>query len=158
MRKIITVLLLTICGFVAGRQLLAQDEARQPVILRVYVQPLEGPDADLVKSVRSKLVDELIKHGIVLSESAETADVVLSGRGVMQSAHSIRPGHHPFLRVRGSMRMVNKNGVAFWVADVSSSPAAVSESASFVERVGKGVTDALSAESKRLNGDAVAKK
>jgi hypothetical protein len=53
------------------------------------------------------------------------------------------------------MRLVNKNGVALWAADVSSSRYAVSESSSFVEKVTEKVAAALSEESKRKSSEPV---
>ena len=95
------------------------------------------------------------KHGISVTETKEDADAILTGSGLMQSSFPTSIGHRPTLRIHASMRLVNKNGVALWAADVSSSRYAVSESSSFFERVTEKVAEALSEESKRKNSEPV---
>lgn len=155
MQKLVHAILLLSCGIFATA-LPAQTAARQPLILNLYVSPLEGPDANLVKSVRAKLIDELAKRGIAIIESKENADAILTGSGLMQAATNFRG--HPHIHVLASMRLVNKNGVALWAGDVSSRSLAFSESASFVDRVTDKVVAALAEESKRRNSEPVAQR
>lgn len=60
------------------------------------------------------------------------------------------------MRVRASLRLVNKNGVTLWAGDVSSSRYAVSETASFVDNAADKIAKALSAESRRERSEPVA--
>jgi proteasome assembly chaperone (PAC2) family protein len=122
--------------------------------LKVFVKPLEGPDAELAKSVRAKLIGNLEKHGVLITGSKENADAILSGSGLMQAATNFRG--RPHIHVLGSMRLVNKNGVVLWVGDVSSGSLAISESASFVEKVTSKVAVALAEESKRRSSEPTA--
>jgi len=153
MRKLIRATLLLACGVFGAALVHAQAEMQQPNDLKVFIAPLAGPDADLVKSIQAKLIRDFEKQGILVTEIKENADVILTGTGVMQSNFATSLGHRPRYRIRGSMRLVNKNGVALWTADVSSSPYAVSESSSFVEKVTEKVAAALSEESKRRNSE-----
>jgi proteasome assembly chaperone (PAC2) family protein len=132
----------------------AQTTTRQPVELKVYVKPLEGPDAELAKSVRAKLISNLEKHGVLITESKENADAILGGSGLMQAATNFRG--RPHIHVLATMRLVNKNGVVLWAGDVSSGSLAISESASFVEKVTSKVAVALAEESKRRNSEPAA--
>jgi hypothetical protein len=154
MRKYLHAVLLLSCGILAAALLPAQIATREPVNLKLFVSPLVGPDADLVKSVRAKLIGNLEKQGISVTGSKEDADAILNGSGIMQTATNFRG--RPQIHVLGSMRLVNKNGVALWAGDVSSGSFAISESASFVEIVTKKVAGALAEESKRRNSEPVA--
>jgi len=156
MRKLIPAFLLLACGIFATALLPAQTEIREPVNLRLFVGPLAGPDAELVKSIRAKLIGDIEKHGIIVTGSKEDADVILTGSGLMQAATNFRG--RPHIHILASMRLVNKNGVALWAGDVSSGSFAISESASFVEKVTEKVAFALSEESKRRNSEPVAQK
>jgi len=158
MRKIVPVLLLLACGIFAVAMLPAQIATHETMDLKLYVSPLEGPDAELAKSIRGKLIGNLEKHGISITESKENADAILSGSGLMQSSFATSIGHRPTLRIHASMRLVNKNGVALWAEDVSSSRYAVSESSSFVEKVTSKVADALAEESKRRSSEPIAQR
>lgn len=155
MRKFLTVLLMLSCGIFATA-LSAQIAERQPVILNLYVSPIEGPDAELAKSIRGKLIDDLAKHGIALAESKENADAILTGSKLMQNSFPTKLGHRSILHIHATMRLVNKNGVALLAEDISSSRFAVSESASFVDRVTDKVLAVLAEESKRRNSEPVA--
>ena len=124
--------------------------------MNLYVKPLLGPDAELDKSVRQRLVSELLKRGIAVTESEESADVILSGSGLMQTSFPPSFGHHPSVRVRATLRLANKRSVALWTSDVSSSRYAVSETASFVDKASKAVVYALAEESKRRGSEQVA--
>jgi hypothetical protein len=154
MRKFVPAFLLLNCGIFAAALLPAQTAEREPVNLKLFVSPLAGPDAELAKSVRAKLIGNLEKHGISITESKENADAILSGTGLMQAATNFRG--RPHIHVLGSMRLVNKNGVALWAGDVSSGSFAISESASFVEKVTEKVVSALAEESKRRSSEPVA--
>src|ERR1035438_1695030 len=114
MRKFVPVLLLLACGIFAVTMLPAQIATHEAMDLKLYVSPLEGPDAELAKSVRGKLIGNLDKHGISITESKENADAILSGNGLMQSSFATSIGHRPTLRIHASMRLVDKNGVALW--------------------------------------------
>jgi hypothetical protein len=156
MRKFVYALLLLSCGTFATALLPAQSATRQTIDLKVFVSPLQGPDAELAKSIRAKLIGDLEKHGVSVTESKENADAILTGSGLMQSSFATSIGHRPTLRIHASMRLVNMNGVALWAEDVSSSRYAVSESSSFVEKVTAKVAVALSEESKRRSSEPVA--
>jgi hypothetical protein len=155
MRKFVRATFLLACGVFGAAFVHAQAEMRQHIELKLFVAPLEGPDADLVKSIRTKLIKDFEKHGISVTETKEDADAILTGSGLMQSSFPTSLGHRPTIRIRASMRLVNKNGVALWAADVSSSRYAVSESSSFVEKVTEKVAGALAEESKRRNSEPV---
>jgi hypothetical protein len=155
MRKFVCAAFLLACGVFGAAFVHAQAEMQQRNDLKVFVAPLEGPDADLVKSIRTKLIKDFEKHGISVTETKEDADAILTGSGLMQSTFPTSLGHRTTLRIRASMRLVNKNGVALWAADVSSSRYAVSESSSFVEKVTEKVAAALSEESKRKSSEPV---
>jgi len=155
MRKFVCAAFLLACGAFGAAFVPAQSERQQTIDLKVFVAPLAGPDADLVKSIRTKLMKDFEKHGISVTETKEDADAILTGSGLMQSSFPTSIGHRPTLRIHASMRLVNKNGVALWAADVSSSRYAVSESSSFFERVTEKVAEALSEESKRKNSEPV---
>ncbi|MGA2887779.1 MAG: hypothetical protein ABSE51_06985 [Terracidiphilus sp.] len=156
MRKFVHALLLLTCGIFAAALLLAQTTAQQSNDLRVFVRPLEGSDAELAKSVGKKLIHELEKHSISVTESKDDADAILTGSGLMQTSRKHSYGSHPAVCIRGSVRLVNKNGVTLWTEDVSSSRYAVNETSSFVDRVTDGVAKALSEESKRRSSEPVA--
>ena len=156
MRKFFHVLLLLNCGIFAAALLPAQTVTREPVNLRLFVGLLKGPDAELVKSIRAKLIGDIEKHGIIVTGSKEDADAILSGTGLMQAATNFRG--RPHIHVLGSMRLVNKNGVALWAGDVSSGSFAISESASFVEKVTEKVVGALAEESKRRSSEPIAQR
>jgi hypothetical protein len=158
MRKFVHATVLLVCGVFAAMPLNAQSEMPQSNDLKVYVSPLQGSDAELAKSIREKLIRAFEKHGIFVTESSENADAILTGSGLMQSSFATSVGHRPTLHIRASMRLVNKNGVALWAADVSSSRYAVSESASFVEKVAGKVVDAMAEESKRRSSEPVAQR
>jgi len=158
MSKYISTALLLACGLLAASFVHAQSDTRRPVDLKVFVAPLEGPDADLINSIRVKLIRDFEKNGISVTETKEDADAILTGSGLMRSSFPTSLGHRPTLRIRASMRLVNKNGVALWAADVSSSRYAVSESSSFVEKVTEKVSAALSEESKRRNSEPIVQK
>ena len=151
MRKFFHVLMLLNCGIFAAALLQAQTVTREPVNLRLFVGLLKGPDAELVKSIRAKLIGDIEKHGIIVTGSKEDADVILTGSGLMQAATNFRG--RPHIHVLGSMRLVNKNGVTLWVGDVSSGSFSISESASFVEKVTSKVAEALAEESKRRSSE-----
>ncbi|MGA9071581.1 MAG: hypothetical protein WB424_15055 [Terracidiphilus sp.] len=153
MRKFIGVIFLLACGVFAVALVHAQSEPQQDSTLKVFIAPLTGPDADLVKTIRAKLISDFEKHDIVVTNIKEDADAILTGSGLMQSNFATSVSHRPRYRIRGSMRLVNKNGVALWAADVSSSQFAVSETSSFVEKVTEKVAEALSEESKRLKSE-----
>jgi hypothetical protein len=156
MRKFVHALLLLTCGVFGAALLSSQAAAQQSMDLRVFVKPLEGPDAELTKSVGKKLIRELEKRGISVTESKDDADAILTGSGLMQTSRKNSYGSHPAVCIRASLRLVNKNGVALWTEDVSSSRYAVSETSSFVERVTDGVAKALTEESKRRSSEPVA--
>ncbi|MFZ1085566.1 MAG: hypothetical protein WAN35_11415 [Terracidiphilus sp.] len=155
MTKFICVAFLLACGVFGTVFIHAQSEEQETRDLKVFIAPLSGPDADLVNSIRAKLIRDFEKHGISVTETRENADAILSGSGLMQSTFATSLGHRPTMRIHASMRLVNKNGVALWAADVSSSRYAVSESSSFVEKVTEKVAEALSEESKRRNSEPV---
>lgn len=160
MRKFMPAIILVLfCEIFTGTLLQAQSEAETPFApkLKVFVKPLQGPDAELAKTVRVKLVDDLTDHGISVVESEEYADAILSGSGLMQTTRSPGDKYH-FMHVRAAMRLVNKNGVALWAGEASSSKTAVSESSSFAENVVKKVAVALAEESKRKSSEPVAQK
>ena len=154
MRKLHHAIILLTCVISTAALLPAQTTTRQPVELKVFVKPLEGPDAELAKSVRAKLIGNLEKHGVLITEAKENADAILSGSGLMQTATNFRG--RPHIHVLATMRLVNKNGVALWAGDVSSGSFAISESASFVEKVTSKVAEALAEESKRRSSEPVA--
>jgi hypothetical protein len=154
MRKLNRAIILLTCAIFATALLPAQTTPRPSVELKVYVKPLEGPDAELAKSIRAKLISNLEKHGVSITESKENADAILGGSGLMQAATNFRG--RPHIHVLASMRLVNKNGVVLWVGDVSSGSLAISESASFVEKVTSKVAAALAEESKRRNSEPIA--
>jgi hypothetical protein len=149
MRALVLSLLLSLSAILVIAPLQAQTDAPPSNELKVFVQPLQGPDGDLAKSVTAKLIGELQKHGLAIAYAREDADAILSGSGLMQTNKSLSLGHRPSLCIRGGMRLVNKNGVAIWVEDVSSARYAVSESASFVDKVANGVSEAMAEETKR---------
>ena len=155
MRKYVHAALLLACGVFGAAFVHAQADKQQSNDLNVFVAPLEGPDTDLAKSIRTKLIRDFEKHGISVTETKEDADAILTGSGLMQSSFPTSLGHRPTIRIRASLRLVNKNGVALWAADVSSSRYAVSESSSFVEKVTEEVAGALAEESKRRNSEPV---
>lgn len=156
MRKLIPAFLLLACGILAAALLPAQTETREPVNLRLFIGPLKGPDAELVKSSRAKLIGDLEKHGIFVTGSKEDADAILTGSGLMQAATNFRG--RPHIHILASMRLVNKNGVALWAGDVSSGSFAFSKSASFVEIVTGKVVDAMAEESKRRSSEPIAQR
>ena len=158
MRKFVHVTALLVCGVFAAMPLNAQSEKQQYNDLKVYVSPLQGSDAELAKSIREKLIRDFEKHGILVTESSEYANAILTGSGLMQSSFATSVGHRPTLRIRASMRLVNKNGVALWAEDVFSSRYAVSESASFVGKITGKVVDAMAEESKRRSSEPVAQR
>ena len=121
MRKFVHTTLLFACGILAAYPLNAQSEMPQSNQLTVFVSPLQGSDAELAKSIREKLIRDFEKHGILVTESQESADAILTGSGLMQSSFATSLGHRPTLRIHASMRLVNRNGVALWIVDVSSS-------------------------------------
>jgi hypothetical protein len=147
-------MILLTCVIFATALLPAQTTARPSVELKVFVKPLEGPDAELAKSIRAKLIGNLEKHGVSITESKENADAILGGSGLMQTATNFRG--RPHIHVLASMRLVNKNGVVLWAGDASSGSLAISESASFVDRVTSKVVAALAEESKRRSSEPVA--
>ena len=155
MSKFVHAILLLSCG-VFATVLPAQTAMHQPMELRVYLSTLQGPDAELVKSIRAKLIGDIEKHGIIVTGSKEDADAILSGTGLMQAATNFRG--RPHIHVLGSMRLVNKNGVALWAGDVSSGSFALNESASFVEKVTEKVAGALAEESKRRSSEPIAQR
>lgn len=156
MRKFGCAIMLLTCGIFAAALLPAQTAKQPSVKLKVFVKPLEGPDAELAKSVRAKLIGNLEKHGVLITESKENADAILGGSGLMQAATNFRG--RPHIHVLGSMRLVNKNGVTLWAGDVSSGSLAISESASFVEKVTSKVAVALAEESKRRSSEPTAQR
>jgi len=156
MRKFVHAVLLLSCGILAAALLPAQTATREPVNLKLFVSPLVGPDADLTKSIRAKLIGDLEKHGISVTGLKEDADAILTGSGLMQAATNFRG--RPHIHVLGSMRLVNKNGVALWAEDVFSSRYAVSESASFVGKITGKVVAAMAEESKRRSSEPVAQR
>jgi len=156
MRKLGCAIMLLTCGIFAAALLPAQTTTRPSVELKVFVKPLEGPDAGLAKSVRAKLIGNLEKHGVSITESKENADAILGGSGLMQAATNFRG--RPHIHVLATMRLVNKNGVALWAGDVSSGSFAINESASFVEKVTEKVAGALAEESKRRSSEPIAQR
>ena len=158
MRLFVRATILLACGVFAGAFVHAQTEKHQTNDLMLYIAPLEGPDAELVDSIRVKLIRDLEKRGISVTETREDADAILTASGVMRSSIPTRPGRRPKTCIRGTMRLVNKNGVALWAAYVSSSWYAVNESSSFAENVTEKVATALSEESKRRNSEPAAQR
>lgn len=153
MKRFVYAAFLLSCGVFASAFAQAQPEVKQPVELKVFIAPMEGPDANLLQSIRAMLIKDFEKHGISVTEDKENADAILSGSDLMQSNFPTSLGHHPTIRIRGSMRLVNKNGVALWAADVSSSRYAINESSSFVDKVTEKVAGALAEESKRKSNE-----
>jgi len=129
-------------------------------LLKVYVKPMQASDPDLAKSVREKLIVELEKRDVAVTESEEGADAILTGTGLVQSSFPASLFHRSGMRfrIRAGMRLVNKRGTALWASDVSSSRYAVSETASFVDRAAKGAVDALAEESRRRSSEPAAQK
>jgi hypothetical protein len=153
MRKLVYATLLLTCGI--GASLLpAQTAMQEPMEMRVVLGPLRGADAERVKSIREKLIADLEKHGVIITDEQADADAILTGSGLMQAATNFRG--RPQIHLLASMRLVNKNGVAIWAGDVSSGSLAFSQSASFVEKVTDKVVDALAEESKRRSSEPTA--
>lgn len=153
MLKCVCSLLLLFCAVTATVMLNAQKATPPASDLSVFVAPLHAEDAYLAKTVTAKLIGSLKKRGVLVSESREEADAILTGSGLIQSTFGTSFSRRPSYRIRAIMRLVNKRGVILWAADVSSSRYAVSESSSFADKAAKSVSDALSEESKRKNSE-----
>jgi hypothetical protein len=145
MSKISAMLLLL--GVIFAATTLAAQSGPSPS--RVYADAFIGPDATLVKSMRSRAVDQLSRRGVVFVESTENADVVLSATGLMQTNFASSARGRSSLRIRGAVRLVKKNGVTLWSGDVISSRYALNESSSFLDKLTEAVTNALAEEEKR---------
>lgn len=157
MRRFVVAGLLMIGGVLAAIPLHAQIASHPRGEMNVYVAPLEGPDATLAETVRTKLVKELEKHGITVVDQKDSSCAVLTGSDLMQSSFATSwLGHHPTMRIRASLRLVNKNGVTLWAGDVSSGRYAVSETGSFVDNAAGKIATALSAERRRERSEPVA--
>jgi hypothetical protein len=155
MRRLIFAFLVLMGAMVGGVGISAQTDAKMPVRLNLYVKPLEGPDATLAKSVRSKLIDELTQHGISVIESDEHADAVLSGYGLTRATKckGTNWGGHSSTCVHAVMRLVNRNGVVLWTEEAASNRYSVNETTSFIDNVTKKTTEAMEEESKRRNSE-----
>lgn len=124
----------------------AQQDAAATHSLRIFVTPMEGSDQPLADMITAKLISHLVKHGISVVDTPESADVVLTGAGMVQS--SLSEYGHTHYRVHGGWRLVSKKDDAvIWADDVSSSRFATSASSSFADNVAKSVEDALGGKS-----------
>ena len=112
MRKLVRATLLLMCGILGGALLHAQSVSHHSTNLKVYVEPLNGSNADLDRSIRSRLIDDFVRHGIFVVESEESADAILTGSALTQSTFGTSIGRRPNMRIRGSMRLFNSKGVA----------------------------------------------
>ena len=102
--------------------------------LRVYVGEVTG-DEDLVKSVRSQLVDELAKRGIALAASEEEADATVRVVGVRRAGTHVmfRTRSTVLIVIRGDLQVIARDGIKLWSSDVSSTRWAFNETASFAK-------------------------
>ncbi len=122
----------------------AQTAMQQTNDLKVFVSPLEGQDADVLgKSIRTKLISSLEKHGVSITESKENAGAFLAGSSLVQTTKKWKIEGHTSYCIRATMKLVSKDGAALWESDVSSDRIAVSETSNFVEKVTQGVVKTL---------------
>ena len=102
--------------------------------LKLYVGEVKG-DEDLVKSVRSQLVDQLAERGVALVASEEEADATLMCVGVKRTGTRLMFRSRPTVSIviRGDIQLISRDGRKLWTSDVSSTRWAFSETASFAE-------------------------
>ena len=122
----------------------SQAKLTEPSKLKIYVGAVKG-DADLTRSIRSQLVDELARRGIALVASEEQADAVLSGFGVQRTARrfTILGKTTVLIVIRGDIELTSRNGKKLWTSDVSSARWAFSETRSFASNAASRVDLAL---------------
>lgn len=110
----------------------SQQVSSESPRLKLHVGEVNG-DEDLVKSVRSQLVDELSKRGVALVASEEEADATLRAVGVHRTGtrFMIRTRPTVSIVIRGDLQLIARDGRKVWTSDISSTRWAFSETASF---------------------------
>ena len=113
---------------------------------KVFVNPLEGSDGASASMVTAELMSHLIKHGIVIVETADKADAVLNSTGQIQTG-TAEYGHTRY-RIHAAVRLVDKDGKVLWADDLSSSRYAQSALSSFSDNVATSLEQAVPPKSK----------
>src|SRR5580658_9086221 len=79
----------------------------------IYVAPFGGENTALANLISAKLVSYLAKHhDISVVESAENADAILTGTGLIQNTTNVYGRVSP--HVQAAMRLDSKDGVVMW--------------------------------------------
>ena len=123
---------------------LSQANLTEPSRLRIYVGEVKG-DADLTRSIRSQLVDELVARRIALVASEEQADAVLTASGVHRTGRRFTTPRKTtvLIVIRGDIELTSRDGKKLWKGDVSSAHWALSETRSFASNAAGQVDQSL---------------